>query len=107
MGWSGAARLNAKRDHNEREIIQTLEARGYAVWQISGTGVPDLLLSKHGKFWLAEVKQAKGKYTPKQIQFHTRWTGPAIPCLRSVEDALKFPEVQGIPAKPVVQVKSA
>jgi hypothetical protein len=37
-------RKNAKRDANEPEVIQTLEACGWNVRRISGAGLPDLLL---------------------------------------------------------------
>jgi Holliday junction resolvase len=93
MSWSGNARLNAQRDRNERPIIQALEARGFAVTQINGRGVPDLLVSKHGQMWLVEVKAPKAKYNAAQIQWRSRFKGPEPWCLRSVEDAMKFPEV--------------
>jgi Holliday junction resolvase len=93
MGWSGNARLNAQRDLNERPIIETLEARGYHVTQINGKGVPDLLVSKHGQMWLVEVKQPKGKYNPRQVLWHQRFQGPTPITLRTVEEALQFPEV--------------
>jgi hypothetical protein len=98
MAWSGNARLNAKRDGNERIIIEALEARGFNVTQINGKGVPDLLVSKHAardqpRMWLVEVKQAKGKLNPAQQLWHERWRGPQPIILRTVEDAMQFPEV--------------
>lgn len=93
MSWSGNARLNARRDGNERPIIEALEARGFCVTQINGKGVPDLLVGKNGCQWLIEVKQPKGKYNAAQQLWRERWTGPQPWCLRSVEDAMKFPEV--------------
>lgn len=91
MSRQGAkSRYNFQRDKNERPIIETLEARGFSVSQINGKGVPDLLISKHGVMWLAEVKAPKGKYNEAQIQWRSRWTGPTLYLLRSVEDALKF-----------------
>lgn len=92
MSRAGLARHNAKRDATERVIIETLEARGYAVFQISGKGIPDLLVSKLGYSWLVEAKAKGGKLTPAQIKFRERWTGEAIRILRSSEDALSFPE---------------
>jgi len=87
-------RQNPKRDAVEREVIQVLEKRGYAVFQISGRGIPDLLCSKLGSCWLVEVKRRKGKLTPAQIEFRGKWTGEAIRVLRSVEDALAFPKCE-------------
>jgi Holliday junction resolvase len=86
-------RQNPKRDAVERDVIKTLEARGYAVFQISGTGVPDLLVSKLGSCWLVEVKRRLGKLTAAQEQFRSRWTGEAIRVVRSRDDALAFPKV--------------
>lgn len=85
------SRRNAKRDANERPIIQTLEARGYSVFQVSGKGIPDLLVSKGGVEWLVEIKRPKGGYTKAQIEFRERWTGPPIQCLRTTDDAWSFP----------------
>lgn len=104
MGWSGNARLNPRRDKNEREIIQALQAQGYHVVQINGTGVPDLLVSKRlrmytdngatlhlfGQCWLVEVKQPKAKYKPSQLAFRENFQGPPIITLRSVQDAQRF-----------------
>ena len=84
-------RRNPKRDAVERPIIETLEARGYSVFQISGTGIPDLLVSKNGAQWIAEVKRPKGRHTPAQDKFRLLWTGGPIRVLRSTEDAWRFP----------------
>jgi hypothetical protein len=90
MAWKGNARLNARRDSNERIIIEALEARGFSVTQINGRGVPDLLLSKGGHCWLAEVKTPKGKLNPAQQMWHERWLGPAPVILRTVEEAMAW-----------------
>lgn len=82
------------RDGNETLIVETLEARGFHVDRISGVGVPDLLVSRHKSVWLVEVKQPKAVYTSAQIQWRAKWLGPQIWCLRTVDEALKFPEVQ-------------
>lgn len=82
---------NAKRDANEPDIIQVLEAQGFSVARINGAGVPDLVVGKGPTFCrLVEIKQPKGTFKPKQITFRDSWRGPAIVTLRSVEDALKF-----------------
>ena len=71
-------RKAAKRDANEREIIDALEAYGVSVTRLSQEGVPDLLCStKKGKWWfLVEVKSAKGCLTTEQANFiaeHGAW----------------------------------
>jgi hypothetical protein len=89
-------RRNPRRDKTERLIIETLEARGFSVTQISGKGVPDLLVGKAWSaemptMWLVEVKDRKGKLTAAQVQWRERWTGPPPILLRTVEEAMKFP----------------
>lgn len=86
------ARFFTQRDANERPIIQALRARGFHVTQVNGKGVPDLLVSRHGAMWLVEVKQPKGRYKPAQQAFREAWQGPPLITLRSVDEALKFPE---------------
>jgi Holliday junction resolvase len=89
----GIARLNAKRDANERPIIDTLKARGFCVTQINGKGVPDLLVGKAQRMWLVEVKAPKGKVNAAQVDWRERWTGPDPICLRSVDEAMQFPGI--------------
>ena len=91
MSYRGLARHNAKRDAGERLIIQALQAQGFAVAQISGKGIPDLLVSKRPDFVrLVEVKAKDGTLTPAQVTFRDNWQGHPIVTLRSVDEALKF-----------------
>lgn len=77
-----------KRDANEPDIRKALAACGRKTFQISGTGLPDLLIwspapfvAVHG-FWLpAEVKVEGGDFTEHQDDAR-------FPVLRSIEDAL-------------------
>ena len=94
-------RRDAKRDANERLIVETLQKRGFHVDRVSAPGFPDLVISKMvhtaiagwiPSMWLAEVKRPRGKYTAKQIEWRGKWQGPTPHCLRSVEDAIAFPE---------------
>ena len=84
-----------RRDGNERAIIDVLRVRGFAVAQVSGAGVPDLVVCsrKLDKCWLVEVKQPKGKFKPAQNLWRASWNGPAPITLRSVDDAIAFPDV--------------
>lgn len=84
-------RFDAKRDGNEKDIVDVLEARGYVVDRVSSAGFPDLVVSKGGAAWFVEVKRPKGTYTPAQVRWRLKWRGPAPYTLRSVEDALAFP----------------
>lgn len=80
-------------DSNQAEIVQTLRVRGFNVYIL---GRPtDLLVSKHGKDTLIEIKDPKvqgrkNEYTRAQKNFYLSWTGRPIPTLRTVEEALKF-----------------
>ena len=82
-------RRAAKRDGNEAAIVDALRAQGFNVERMSGVGLPDLLLSKGGQMWVAEVKMPKGRFKPAQVAFKARWTGPPILVLRTIEDALR------------------
>lgn len=59
-------RRAAKRDKNEAGIVKVLRAHGCVVWLLSGSGVPDLLVMRKGRTWLADVKDGNGKATPAQ-----------------------------------------
>ena len=87
-------RKAAKRDANEREIIDALEAHGVSVTQLSQEGVPDLLCSYRGRWFLVEVKSEKGKLTEDQADFmskHDAWVTVA----RSKEDVDLLMRVEG------------
>ena len=55
-----------RRDSNERDIIDVMEAIGARVYPIGGTGNPDLAIWFRGRPYLCEVKTAKGKRTDNQ-----------------------------------------
>jgi hypothetical protein len=55
-----------------------------------GGGCPDLLVGWRGVTYLVEIKGEKGKFTPAQEDFYTRWRGGSILCLRTVSDAIDF-----------------
>lgn len=59
-------RRAAKRDAAEPAIVSALEALGCVVWRVSGKGLPDLIVLRAGKKWLADVKGPKEKPTPAQ-----------------------------------------
>lgn len=93
MSRRGARLYHAlgNRDRNERPIIDALKAQGFHVAQVSGKGIPDLLVSKRPDFLrLAEVKAKDGTYTKAQREFRDVYQGPPIITLRTVEDAARF-----------------
>jgi hypothetical protein len=76
MGRYGNARVDAKRDGNEGEIIAALKAEGCAVHQINGKGVCDLLVcTPEKRTILIEVKMPGETLTPAQKEFHKVWPG--------------------------------
>ena len=78
-----------RRDLVEEDIITTLERCGFHVERISAAGIPDLLLSRGGRWFVAEVKGAKGRLTKAQNIFHQQARAP-IPILRSIEQAVEW-----------------
>ena len=82
-------RRNPKRDGNEAEIVEAIRSvPGVVVSQISGAGVPDLLVSRNGINYLLEVKDRSGKLTTTQVDWHNAWTGQ-VAIVRTVVEALK------------------
>jgi len=77
-----------KRDDNEREIIQALEAVGAQVWQLNETDIPDLLVGFRRQWFLLEVKGQQGKLQPGQKQFFEEVMGPAA-VVRTQDEALE------------------
>ena len=74
-----------RRDANEPAIIDALRKSGCQVWQVSGTGLPDLLcLTPRGDYVPLEVKTAKGRPTRVQAAQANPW-----PIVRSVDEAMR------------------
>lgn len=79
-------------DNNAKEIISALEAGGCSVESI---GRPvDIAVGLHGRSYLFEIKQPKGKLRESQIKFINRWTGH-VGVLRSIEDVQLFLATRG------------
>lgn len=82
-------RRAAKRDANERAIMEALTAVGASVQPLSDKGVPDLLVGWRGENYLMEVKTKRGKLTDDQITWHDGWRGN-VHIVKSVEEALNI-----------------
>lgn len=76
-----------KRDANERDIINALEAIGCVVVQLDKP--VDLLVGYQARNYLIEVKGARGKLTPEQKYFMRTWKGQ-VRVVRDAEEALDF-----------------
>jgi len=77
----------ARRDENEPEIVEMLRRLNASVQPLSIKGIPDLLVGYDHVNYLIEVKTAKGKLTPDQIDIHSTWKGQ-IGIARTVQEAL-------------------
>lgn len=69
-----------RRDANEPAIRDALHDVGAETWQISGRGLPDLLVKFQGRYYVGEVKTETGKL---------RETQGAFPVWRTTTDALQ------------------
>jgi hypothetical protein len=79
-------RRAARRDSNERQIVEALEGMGAIVERLSKP--LDLLVNVQGVIALADVKAPRtGRLTADQVAFLKKWDGAPIYLLRTVEDA--------------------
>lgn len=78
-------RRAAKVDTNHSEIAGAFRKCGVRVLDLSrmGQGVPDLLVLLRKGMRFAEVKSAKGKLTPQQVEFTQHWP---VDVVRDVSD---------------------
>jgi hypothetical protein len=88
---SGLPRYGARRDENEREIIEALFGVGAWVTQVSQVGMPDLYVVYHDRAVWMEVKRADGKVRARQWAFilECQRRGIHAAIVRTVEDALE------------------
>ncbi len=77
MYWGGGKK---KRDTSEGPIIEALKAVGCKVWQLNGSGIPDLLVKRGGKLFALECKTNKGKLRDSQSD--------EFPIVRTPDEAL-------------------
>ncbi len=73
------SRRNPRRDGNEAALVAGLRAIGAQVWQVSGKGLPDVLVRFRGVLYAFEIKTATGKLRKTQGDF---------PVVRTMQDAL-------------------
>jgi hypothetical protein len=83
----------ARRDANERRVIDALRACGAYVKQINDEGAFDLLVSYRGHTLLLEVKDgdkppSARALTPGEAKFHAEWPGTNLYIVNSEHEAL-------------------
>lgn len=81
----------AKVDANQEAVVSALRAAGASVQSMAslGHGVPDLLAAHRGQVWLIEVKGPKGKLTPDQVEWISKWRGP-VHVIHEPDEALRL-----------------
>lgn len=82
-----------KVDANQGDIVRALERVGAKVQSLAGVGdgVPDLLVLRHGKLYLLEVKGPKTPLTPAESEWHAKWerAGGVVAIVRTPKEALE------------------
>ena len=83
----------ARRDANERRVIDALRACGAYVKQINDEGAFDLLVFYRGHTLLLEVKDgdkppSARALTPAEAKFHAEWPGTNLYIVNSEHEAL-------------------
>ena len=90
-------RRRARVDANHAEVRSALRAAGWTVVDCAGvgSGFPDLLIAKHGRVLMVEIKDgakvpSKQKLTEDEVQFHALMAaaGVTVSVVTSVEEAL-------------------
>ena len=99
-------RRAAKIDKNQPAIVEALRKAGASVQTLAavGEGCPDLLVGKHGRNWLLEVKdpeRGRKEYREKetarvltedQHKWHFFWQGQ-VAVVWTAEEALELVEI--------------
>ena len=86
-------RRAARRDANERRVIDALRACGAYVKQINDEGLADLLVFYRGHTLILEVKDgdkppSARALTPAEQKFHDEWPGQNLYIVNSEHEAL-------------------
>jgi Holliday junction resolvase len=86
FGKQDTLRRAARRDANEAQIVTALEQMGFSVERVNSPGIPDLLLSRAGQWYVAEVKTKDGRPTAAQIAMRQK-AKAIVPVFRTIDDA--------------------
>jgi len=89
-------RLKAKVDRNHTQIVLALRKLGFSVLSLAsvGKGCADLVVGKHGKNYLLEVKDGTKppsgrRLTDDQQKFYQNWLGQ-YQVVKSVEEVIEW-----------------
>ena len=86
----GNRMFSSRQDANHSAITKDLRLLGYQVIELKslGGGAPDILVAKHGKMCLMEIKVDGGTLNEKQKEWHNTWQGPEVAIVRTTEQAI-------------------
>ena len=89
-------RKAAKIDANQKQIVEALRKAGCSVQSLAtvGKGYPDLIVGRHGRNFLIEVKDgakvpSARKLTNDEKRWHDNWQGH-VAVVEDVNEALKL-----------------
>ena len=82
-------RQAAKRDENESDIVDALEAIGAMVYRVSDSGLPDLAVFFRGRIHLIECKMPGKPLRPRQKEFHGATMGYPVYVAQSPLEAIQ------------------
>jgi hypothetical protein len=87
---NGNMRNAAKVDANQAEIIETAEGIGAVATSLHryGRGVPDLLISYRGRWFLVEVKTETGTLTKAEKEFIEKHWNAKVYIVRNSQQLL-------------------
>ena len=86
----GNRMFSSRQDANHSAIVKDLRLLGYQVHEMKsvGSGFPDILVARHGRMVLMEIKVEDGALNDKQKKWHNEWQGPEVPIIRTTEQAI-------------------
>ena len=86
----GNRMFSSRQDKNHSSIVKDLKLLGYQVHEMKsvGSGFPDILVARHGRMVLMEIKVEDGALNDKQKKWHNEWQGPEVPIIRTTEQAI-------------------
>lgn len=78
----GRVRAKPRLDNTQIQVVAALREAGAAVTSLAsaGAGIPDLLVSYRGQWFLIECKSPGGRLTEKQRRWHGSQQAPIYVC---------------------------
>lgn len=87
-------RRRGRTDTNQKEIVKIFRQLGFsvAITSMVGSGFPDIVISKHKKNWLVEIKDgekflSQRELTEDEKKFIAEWRG-TVYIVETIEQAL-------------------